>query len=374
MKRLTTLVVAMLLLFNTVQAQTLLYPLSPLRIEIPSNATYTQEFRIGTFRNTYTDYSGNPPCIVPVGTTLPTVRITVDSSGRVENWQIPTTCNPDTGSDHHLIVVNENTGFVYEFWLFRWNSGRTSARVGGAVPYAINGNGITTNPNRRTTAAGISDAAGQIRAADMSACDTAITHGLAIALPTWAISTAFIPPAVGGETAGRAPTSTGIPMGALFALPRDLDIESIPNLSPFTRTALRAAQTYGLMVDDGNSAANYLGRANGSNYAATATFHIEPGVLTSFCGVSNDDFLQVVGREVGAVIAQYGLFRVTYSSSGTTTPATIAPSATRTAVGLPTVTRTPTRTPTVIPGSSATPTPRALTCLLFWDFRMICNP
>lgn len=359
-----------------VSAQTTLFPNSPLRIPIPATATYVAETRIGTFRNTYTDYSGSFPsagCRVAAGTTVPVVRVTVTSSGRVENWQIPTTCNPDTGSDHHLIAVNNNTGFLYECWDCSWNSGRTALSAGGAVDYAINGSGITANSNHRTTAAGFSEAMGQIRAEDLPTCETALAHGLTIALPRWAISRTFIAPAIGGEEAGSGGTSA-IPMGARFALARNLDIDAIPNLLPVTRIILHAAQTYGLMVADGNSAANYNNRANGAQYAATGTFRVENGTLEAACGVNNDDVLITIGNQVGAVIAQSGLFRVTFS--GGTVPTVAAPTATRTPVNTPTRTPvvTPSITPTVIPGSSATPTPRSLTCLLFWDYRLTCAP
>lgn len=338
-----------------------LFPLSPLRTPIPSNATYIAETRIGTFRNTFTDYSGSyGGCRVPVGTTLPLVRVTVTSSGRVENWQIPTTCRPDTGSDHHLNAANYNTGFLYECWDCTWNSSNTAISAGGAVDYAISGSGITSNPNHRTTAAGFSEAMGQIRLEDMLACDTALPHGLTIALPRWAISTGFISPAVGGEERGTG-GSSAIPMGTRFALPRSLNVDSLPNIQPFTRTVLRAAQTYGLLVADGNSSGNYLSRPNGADYAATATFRVEPNTLESVCGVDNDSVLTTVGSEIGNVIATYGLYRVTFNSIGTVTPVIVSPTATR----------TPTRTPTIV-STSITVTPSRTPTGVFTPFSFTC--
>ncbi|MFN8373848.1 MAG: hypothetical protein U0694_13360 [Anaerolineae bacterium] len=323
----------------------------PSRSLIPANAVYTRETRIGSFRPGYQEW-GCPVFRVPANEVNALVTITNTYSGRVENWPIPTYAVPANAEDGHMCIVNLNTNTVYEFFEAVW-TGTRSIRAGGMVAFPMNGQGISDPPHRRVTASGFANMYGMIKREDfinpatgqLDPNNTVLDHALTINLPPAILGNdTYISPAVGGEVAGSA-SSNGIPMGALFALPRSLNVDTL-NVSPIVRTILRAARDYGLYVADGTGTANYNG-----NYAGT--IEMEPNLLaTLYGGTSNDAYMDTIQSQVYAVISQYGIYRVT---AGT------GPAPTLTSTPVVTVTSAPTSTPTVRPSNTPVPptsTPR----------------
>lgn len=364
------------------------FPNSPLRRPL-SGVTYgIRDTRIGSMRQ------GEEQWQVPIYrpsecASQPLVTIDNRYSSRFEYWPIPTYARPATAADAHLGVVCPDMNEYYEMWEASWQS-NTLIVAGGMVDYNLDGNGITARSNHRTTAAGIAMGNGIVSREDFTDPTTGmidititrINHALNISLPARLLSTTFIAPAVGGEESGSA-GANGIPMGAIFAFPPDVDIDAIPNLHPFTRLILHAAQDYGMYVTDGNgSAANPDGSGN-------ANVRVETGLLQTLYGVTNDSLMSRIQSETRSVISQYGIYRITFTGASTPVPTTVsstrtaAPNITATVTRTPTNTQTPvavtpTRTPTATrtatpsANASSTPTPRTLTCRLFWDFRLIC--
>jgi hypothetical protein len=366
--------------YQPVQAQavTYLYPSSPLRTLIPANATYVQETRIGTFRQGQQGW-GTPTYRVSAGTTIPLVTITNTSSGRVERWPIPTTAIPAPEADAHMVVIHYGTGMVYEFYAAIWTSA-TTITAGGMVAFPLSSNGISNPTYRRTTASGLALTNGIVSREDFSnpstgALDSSrqINHALSLHLPPALLGTnTYIAPAVGGEASGQA-GANGIPMGALFALPRNLNPDTISGLHPFTQRLLRAARDYGLYVSDATGTPLY-------NNKYIGTIEVETGLLAQLYGVSNDDLISRIQSEIYSVIQTYGIYRVNGGSSSPTqvpsatatrTPTAIilpptntpVPTATMTRTLpptntlVPTATRTPSRTPSRTPTATRTPTP-----------------
>lgn len=332
-----------------------IYPSSQLRTILPANATYVRENRIGTFRQGYQEWS-MPIYRTPADANIPLVTVTNTYSGRIERWPIPTYALPAPEADAHLGVLSMATNLFYESWATEWVNS-SNIRAGGMVAYPLGGNGITPNPNHRTTASGISMANGQITredfidpaTGDLNPNILAIYHALNISLPANILSRTYIAPAIGGEEAGSA-GSNGIPMGAIFAIPASVDVDSL-NVHPFTRLLLRAARDYGMYVTDGNGSPLYNG-------LSIATTRVEIGLVEELYGLDSNTFLFQVQEEIGAVIRQYGIYRVTLPSGTAIPPASITP-----AVGTstPTVTPLPSSTPTRTPTRTVTATRTAIT-------------
>jgi hypothetical protein len=282
-----------------------LYPSSAFVQPIPAGLNYVLEPRISTFRQGYEEYAA-PVYRIPIGTYVPFVSI-INPYGRVESWRIPTYAQPATGSDGHLVVIDNELGLVYEMYRARWVS-TTVIEAGGMVAYPINGNGISDPPRYRVTASGVANTNGMIMLEDFDNGggydpNLPILHALSIHLPTDMLAPGgYVFPAVGGESAGRDYSENRIPMGARLALPAWIDVDSL-GVHPFTRAILRAARDYGMFVTDGTGAGTF----NGGNIGR---IEIEPGMMQAVFGANGDSLLALVEYEVGVVVQQYGVHRI----------------------------------------------------------------
>lgn len=316
---------------------------------VPSDAAYTYDGRIGTFRQGMQEW-GTPVYRVQAGIYTPLVTITNTYSGRVEQWPIPTYAVPASAEDGHLAVINMGNRMVYELFAAVWTS-PTTISAGGMVVYPLDGDGVTDRPNRRVTASGVANTNGMIIAEDflnsagqLDASRT-INHALSLHIPRWMIDpNAFVAPAVGAEAAGTDTSGNGVPMGARFALPRNLNVDSL-NVHPFTREVLRAARDFGLFVTDGT------GTPTTSSGQAIGTIEVEPGLLQQLYGVDGNDLISVVEDEVAGVVAAYGVFRVTVGGNGAPMPpAEVIPTQVPpTQVIVPTLVQPTVVPPTVVP-------------------------
>ncbi len=302
---------------------------------VPGDAAYTFEGRLGTFRQGMTEWA-SPVYRVPAGVDVPLVTITNTYSGRVEQWPIPTYAVPAVAEDGHLAVMHYGTGMVYELYAAVWLS-PTTMQAGGMVAYPLNGNGVTDRPNRRVTASGVANTNGMVITEDfLSAAgqldpNRTINHALSLHIPSWMIDpNGFVAPAVGSESSGTDVSGNGVPMGARFALPRNLNVDAL-NVHPFTRELLRAARDFGLFVTDAT------GTPALSNGQAIGTIEVEPGLLQQLYGVDGNDLIGVIQDEVAAVIQANGIYRVTVGGGAPQPPAEV-----------PTQAPVPTIVPTVI--------------------------
>jgi hypothetical protein len=316
---------------------------------VPSDAAYTYDGRLGTFRQGMQEW-GTPVYRVQAGVNVPLVTITNTYSGRVEQWPIPTYAVPAVAEDGHLAVINMGSRMVYELFAAVWTSS-TTISAGGMVAYSLDGDGVTDRANRRVTASGVANTNGMIIAEDFlnSAgqldASRAINHALSLHIPRWMIDpNGFVAPAVGSESAGTDTSGNGVPMGARFALPRNLNVDSL-NVHPFTREVLRAARDFGLFVTDGT------GTPTTGSGQAIGTIEVEPGLLQQLYGVNGNDLISVVEDEVAGVVASYGVFRVTVGGSSVPMPPAEVPTQAPvpTTVVIPTVVPPVVVPPTVVP-------------------------
>lgn len=281
---------------------------SPFNMRIPQGATYARETRIGTFRYGYEEWS-MPVTRVAPGENVPTISVINRYSGRVEHWPIPRSAQPAPESDAHMGVMHPDSNVIYEMWDATWIDSNT-IRAGGMMSFPLDGSGVSDPPHYRVTAAGFAVSAGMIMREDFT--DPAsgaltpvrpIQHALTMSLPFDLVAhDEYIAPAVGGEIMGSA-GSNGVPMGAHFALPPTLDVDSL-NVHPLTRELLRAARDYGIYVNDTNGTPTYNGKYVGA-------IRIEPGLVQDLYGTAHNDLLTGIQAEIYDVIQSYGIYRIT---------------------------------------------------------------
>ena len=156
---------------------------------------------------------------------------------------IPTGAKPHTGSDGAMVVVDDSTREVFEFWQARHvGNGWTSSW--GAVTN-LDGSGW----DRGATGSGASRLAGVVRIAEIQQGE--IPHALAVATDN-VCANVFRPPAIG--TDGTSSRSDCIPEGARIRLDPTVDLNTL-TLAPAVRTVARAMQVYGAYVVDSGGAA-----------------------------------------------------------------------------------------------------------------------
>lgn len=277
---------------------------SPFNTRIPKDAVYTLEPRIGTVRNGFAGWS--MPIYRVAASAMPEpVKILHRDSGRTAYWPIPPNAEPAAKDDAHLGVMVPSEGVIYEFWAAQWQPDGT-LEAGGFNAFALNGTGISDPPRFRTTASGFAVSAGMVMREDVidpatGKADNPITidHALAIALHARLCGPGVVAPAVKPELKCEG----DIPMGALFALPPDADIESL-EIHPLAKAVARALRDYGAYVNDGRLGDDYQGKEVGA-------FRVEPGLLRELYGQGDNALAAIVAEDLFSVIERYGLYRVT---------------------------------------------------------------
>ena len=192
--------------------------------------------------------------------------------------RIPAAARPAGGSDHHLTVIDQASGWEYDFWQVRSKpatGGQLTISWGGRT--RIDGDGLNSN----ATAAHYGGAAGVIRAQEMEAGD--IRHALFLVLRCSAGTTVY--PA--GGTGARCPDVTDAPpMGTRFQLAMsDTQIAAL-NVPAWKKTILRAMARYGM----------YFGDTGGSGF----NFQFESG--STYTSFGYEEAMLSFARRVGVPI------------------------------------------------------------------------
>jgi hypothetical protein len=160
---------------------------------------------------------------------------------------IPAQARPAGGSDGHLTVIDQTSGWEYDFWQVRNKPSR-----GGTITISwggrtrIDGDGLDSNG----TAAHFGGAAGIIRPAELEAGE--IDHALFLVVKCTNGKSVY--PA--GSGVGRSCSDMGLPnagappMGAHFYLDMSDSEINAAKVPEWKRTVMRAAAHYGLFVGD----------------------------------------------------------------------------------------------------------------------------
>ena len=164
---------------------------------------------------------------------------------------LPADARPAPGSDGHLVVVQPSTDRLWEFWKLRRDPPQWRAAWGGAIRRVSRSPGYFTRvswPGAHrswgATATSLALAGGLIRIRELER--GRIDHALAIAIPDMRAGVAAWP---AQRTDGSLHTADAIPAGAHFRLDPTVDIDAL-GLPPAARAIARAAQRYGMIVDD----------------------------------------------------------------------------------------------------------------------------
>ena len=189
---------------------------------------------------------GGPPYGLPfvvVDNSTPTVG--VDFQYASESDQVPyplTGSTPiESGSDHHALMINEDTCKLYELYATRWNGGSPAAGSGAVFDLASN----ALRPAGWTSAdaAGLPIFPGLVRYDEVQAGFI----GHAIRFTAACTRNRYVWPA--RHKAGVA-DRTCPPMGARFRLKAGYDISGF---GPDAQVVLQAMKTYGMIVADNGS-------------------------------------------------------------------------------------------------------------------------
>ncbi len=187
------------------------------------------------------------------GDPLFTVKCAVAASGCKVNGdqvRIPDAARAAGGGDGHLAVIDQATGWEYDFWQVRSKpAGGGTLTVSHGGKTRIDGDGLGSN----ATAAWFGLAAGIIRGPEMQA--GTIDHALFAAIKCTAGVSVY--PAQPGTTANRCSdfglsNTNAPPLGARLQLAMsDAEINALA-IPEYRKIILRALARYGLIVGDTN--------------------------------------------------------------------------------------------------------------------------
>ena len=162
---------------------------------------------------------------------------------------IPDWAEADPETDGHLVIVDTDGGCVYDFWEFRYSTGKFRAGWGNAMPLTSDGifpNGFSARGSGFELLQGLiwpdELAAGQINHALIFSYDHTKAGG---------------PVAPATESDGTSNNGWAIPEGALVQLNPALDLDAL-GLTGYTKTIAKCLQEYGMYcADDGGGLSLY---------------------------------------------------------------------------------------------------------------------
>jgi hypothetical protein len=194
----------------------------------------------------------------------PVRRVTLTRPGAAllqdvfEQVPIPADAKPAKGTDGAAVVVQRSTGMAWEFFRLKNNGGVFTAVWGGRLRNVRSHRGyyrdtvVGGEPVERwfwgAPATKFAKLGGVVTAAEIQR--GRIDHAVAIAIPN-ARAGAFAFPAQASD--GSSNDSDAVPEGAHFRLDPSLDVEAL-DVPPVTRMLARAAQRYGVIVDNQSGA------------------------------------------------------------------------------------------------------------------------
>lgn len=194
-----------------------------------------------------------PACYAGADTSPTEVRLTAPwrplIDGRrvthIRGVPIPQGAQPDPEDDGSLAIVDEASGFEYDFWQMRQTADGWIASWGNRIP--LDGDGIfPTGYSARGSGFGL--LAGVLWPEELRA--GRIEHKLLCTLSAWACAAGGpVPPAT--ESDGESLHPRALPEGAVLQLDPALNLDDPSlGLTPLERTIARAMQEYGLIVGD----------------------------------------------------------------------------------------------------------------------------
>ncbi|MEZ5861309.1 MAG: hypothetical protein R3D28_20415 [Geminicoccaceae bacterium] len=158
--------------------------------------------------------------------------------------------------DGVAVIYDTTSGTAHEMFQYDWNNGSPQASIHKTWDIKGLGHGTASGQRLGTSASGVAMLFGILRGDEINTTGHEIGHALQIGLPAYPncammLSKQIVLPATSRDAfASNSGYNTGnIPYGALMALPRNIDINSLGLSEPGRRLA-RALQNYGAYVVD----------------------------------------------------------------------------------------------------------------------------
>jgi len=165
---------------------------------------------------------------------------------------IPPEARPSSGHDGAMVVIDDSSGRVYDFWQAkRTSSGHWTLSWGTWAALDGDGSGGESGGVAGgATGAGVNVLAGVVRRAEIRA--GRIDHALAFA-SHWSCAGVFRYPAT--KTDGQSTSWRCLPEGARLQLDPSIDVAGIPGITPGEVAVAKALQTYGAYLRDSGGTA-----------------------------------------------------------------------------------------------------------------------
>jgi hypothetical protein len=213
----------------------------------PESATWVSSINGGAVRNVHPDFGSNPSYGIPitvVGPGQPPVPIAFNAYGDESDpgpYPVPANARIESGSDAHVIVVQQGSCKLYELYAASFANG--SWQAGSGAVWDLKTSSMRPAGWTSADAAGLPILPGLVRYDEVKS--GVINHALRVTVP--ATQRAYILPA--SHFAGRVDPKLP-PMGARLRLRADFDTSGYSGDSLVILTALKR---YGLIVADNGS-------------------------------------------------------------------------------------------------------------------------
>jgi chitodextrinase len=177
-------------------------------------------------------------------------------------FHIPAGAQPSTGSDHHMVVINTDTGQELDMWVANYDATtKTWSDDSFAIVDAQNGNGtICASAGCYTgaDAAGTALMGGVLTPTDFSSGQ--INHALALTTPLTKLGEVACPAV---HTDGTHTDAYALPEGSHLQLSPSFNIAA-QNWAPWQKTLATALQKYGAYINDTGGSLGFYGLGNGN--------------------------------------------------------------------------------------------------------------
>jgi hypothetical protein len=216
-------------------------------LPVASNST-TIINTIGAGIGLHPDFGSNlsygiPYNVVPDSTPKSTVKFTYASESDPGPYPIPVSPQIEGSSDHHMLLVDKDTCYLYELWNVSKRKGHWSA--GSGAIWNLNSNALRPDGWTSADAAGLPILPGLVRYDEVAS--GVISHALRFTVPQ--TQKAHIYPA--RHDAGYSTSPSYPPMGLRLRLKASFDISKF---SPQNQVILTALKQYGMLLADNGSA------------------------------------------------------------------------------------------------------------------------
>ncbi len=176
---------------------------------------------------------------VNIVTGVPGVQLTITDQGDGGLYPIPSSVKIELGSDGHALIIDQDTGILYEIFLLSGAPG--SWQASSAAKWDLGSNALRKDGDTSADAAGLPITPGLLRYDEVAA--GAVTHALRFTAPHTQGLGVYLWPA--RHYASHNPD--GPPMGARVRLKASFNIASF---SPDQQTILNGLKKYGAMLAD----------------------------------------------------------------------------------------------------------------------------